>query len=289
MGCGRIGYEAIARDESPGFVDAASTDAASTDGTSIDAAQAPLGCELGADSSTVALYTFDSDPVSVIRDEVTGNPGTLVGSPSYSLGAEGRCGQALVFGGNAAEYALIANSLSWELGEGSVDFWFRIDALPDLNVSGLVSRDAAGSSEAGHLTFVVTSTGRLVSRFQEQNTPGSVKGTCSPINAITVGEWNHVGLNFGTGVRETWLNGSLVDAAGTFMMDDRIFTCQENGSSGLRNSNPWVLGASSIRSADGVETPLTDPLNGAVDFFRISDRPRDFSGIEFRPLRLRAL
>jgi hypothetical protein len=263
--CGRIGFEL-----QPGDPDAAAS--------AIDAAEVidlRLSCERGAENLDVALYDFDDDLAGVIVDALGNNSGTTVGNVVYVDGPVSACGRAIQFSASTQGYGLIADSPAWQLADGSVDFWFRASSYPP-DLAGMLSRDAGGTSTPGHLGIFLDSTGRVGFRLQEQDAVQTFGGgVCSEAGAVVLGEWNHLGINFGSDGTELWLNGSVVDEPGNL---DTVL-CQTGNAIGINgNANPWTIGINSGTSEDGMALPVIQPFEGAMDHLRISSSPRKFSG-----------
>ncbi len=266
--CGRIDFDPTAADAQSPMIDAA------------DPIQ-QLACVPSVDESLLALYPFDQDVADQVVDLQGANPGILVGTVAHTDGPAAECGQALLFDGDLGNYAQVDDSNSWIVDAGSLDFWFRLDAMPTDYV-GLVSKDASGTAESGHITVFIDSQGRLLSRIQETGAPNSEGVTCSAPGAIVVGQWNHLGVNFGTAtVTKVWLNGFEIDEPGTF----DTLVCQTATEALIDNREPWAFGLAAWNSASGLATPSSGSLVGALDHVRISNAARDFTGPEFYPPR----
>ncbi len=261
--CGRVGFDRASTDAEPLGPDVA------------------VGCERGADDATLALYTFDSDGVGRVADALGVHDGTVTGGVSYAAGPSEECGLAMVFDGSDGNYAVVEDAETWRLDEGSVDFWLRIDSLPD-TFFGVISRDASGTDAHGHLTVFVDSDGRLVGRVQELGAESDLGATCSAAGALTVGEWSHVAINFGgQAPSELWLNGQLVDELGAG--NGVSATCQSQVATAMDNVEPWVFGMTTYRSPSGEFAPIYGSFEGAIDSVRISSRRRDYSEPQYKP------
>jgi hypothetical protein len=262
-----------AADQQPGEVgaDLPPADDASPPDLTPDAS-AP--CVSQADPSTVALYTFEGSGAAV--SDLTGqHPGTLVGSAwSRGPGPAG-CGEALVFPSSsvAADYVSIPDASAWDLTLGSVDFWVRIDSAAS-SVRGIVSRDANGHVKPGHLSFLQLCDGGIAVRLQHTANDRDVQ--CSA--PLSLGVWHHVGANFGAGGLTLQVDGVLATRTDTINSCGLKLQCGTSTSLGIDgNDNPWVLGVSSQKSAEGSATPTTNPFHGAIDSFRISSKRRSFN------------
>lgn len=260
------------------MVDAQPKDAAAIDAIVEDTS---LNCGKAESVATVSLYDFNADPEGVIVDGAGTNSGTLAGTPTYVAGPSTECGMALALPGTLTDFAVAPDIAAWQLDVGSVDFWFRIDAEP-ADYSVVVARDASGTALPGHFTVAVDSGGGLAVRVQQESAPNNAVGTvCSAAGAVTIGEWNHVGVNFGQPGLELWHNSVEVDAPGSVA----IFDCQTGTTLGLAGSqNPFVLGVGSTFSNAGEATPVDHPFEGAIDHFRVSNARKDYSGIAYKPV-----
>ncbi len=261
LGCGRVNF-----------------DAADVSAETADARRAqPLSCSLGIDDDTVALYTFDADGDESITDALGGNPGVIVGALEHGVGPSEECGDSLQFDGDTGDYVVIADSSDWVLSQGAVDFWFQVLELPGER-HALISKDASGTDESGHITVFVEGDGRLMVRVQEPGAVNEVGTACSNPGAIEPGVWNHVGINFGSlQVTEAWLNGERVDEPG--ILDG--LTCQTAAITSLDNREPLVFGMTSWTSEPGELEPVEGSFSGAIDAVRISSANRDFSDAAF--------
>lgn len=249
--------------------------AALTDGVLADgqpAADAAPPCVAAADPDTVALLTFEGSGATAV--DLTGqHPGTLVGQVARVTGPSD-CGNAVEFDELATNYVAIPDAPAWDLDEGSLDFWLRIDtATSAQGVRGLVSRDAKLSVKPGHITLFQMCDGGIAVRLQD-TTNEYIR--CSP--PVALGVWHYIGINFGTGGLQLFVDGS--EASRTDLQkcsfDLQCGTTTNKGIAG--NDNPWVLGASSGSSNEGQATPVAASFDGAIDSFRVSSVRRVFGG-----------
>lgn len=247
-----------------------------TDGALIEDAWPDGGaCAVGPDPDTVALYpVFSSNGMKLI-DTTNRHHGELRGAVGRVNGPPG-CGQALSFGGDIADYAELPADPAWDLKEGSIDLWVRIDAPATERHLGIVSRDAKDAARLGHFTLFQLVDGGVAVRLQRGTNDGIAR--CSP--PLTQGDWHHIGVNFGAGGLELFVDGVPAERKDTYVVSLEILKCGTSSEQGIDgNDNPWVLGASSHLSVEGAATPITYPFRGAIDSFRVSRVRRAFGAL----------
>jgi len=220
------------------------------------------------DNQTVALYTFEKLTGGTTENVASNkHDGTLRDTVGQTTG-HGGCGKAALFTGNG--YIEVPNAKAFELKAGSVDFWVRFEQPGQ---AGMISRDAGGTNDPGHLTIRRMCDGGLQARLQRNG-----KNFFRCTQPVPDNTWMHVALNFGPKL-ELYLNGNLGSRTGLVTCMGPPDECGSNGviSAGIDgNKNPWVIGASSNASDDGKATPTNHPLKGAMDSVRISNVPRNF-------------
>ncbi len=256
--CGRIGFEStpLATDAAQNDMDALAPKA--------DADNGQQGCVPLA-PGTLALYSFE-DPQNVGADSSGNHPATSAIVPDTVVGPPG-CGAALSFKPGTSSFLTVPDSVDWQLDVGSIDFWFKANGN---EVQGLLSRDALGRLENGHLA-VVFYNGAV---YLRQQTMVDDLLVCSA-SQLSLGEWHRVQINFGAPGVELRVNGVLASRSDTVTVPGLIgnHACMTSFAAGLRgNSNAWLIGASNHASVDGDPTPLASLLflDGAIDEVRIS-------------------
>ncbi len=240
------------------------------DAIRFDANQA-IVCEDGwISNGVIAEYSMTVNANGDVDDLVGSHTGTLDGPPEETLGV---CGTGLKFGNGAR--VVIADSIDWELSEGSIDFWAFFPALPPLFSEGVVSRDAIRLGLPGHISFGRSNDGRVAVRIQD----GDDAVVCSNA-AVATEQWVHIGVNFGPPDLEMYVDGVAQSGVGTLPVTQfNSITCNTPMPRGLTgNANPWVIGTASMHSDEGSADPATLPFDsGGVDEFRISIQRRDFT------------
>jgi hypothetical protein len=230
-------------------------------------------CAVGPDPGTLALYPVLLASGTQLVDTTTDHPGKLAGVVPRVSGATG-CGQALAFSGKIEDYAEIAADPAWNLKTGSIDLWVRIDGSTNKHL-GIVSRDAEDTAKPGHFSLFQLVDGGIGVRLQRDSNDGIAR--CS--QPVSKGDWHYIGVNFGKGGLELYVDGVPANRTDKYVVSPVTLKCGTSTEEGIDgNQNPWVLGASSHLSAEGVATPITYPFKGAIDSFRISNVRRDFGG-----------
>jgi hypothetical protein len=242
-------------------------------------APAPPSCATILDPDTVMLLRFEKVTGFTFGDVAGTHDGVVSTKPSLVPGPPG-CGKALVIPAAGGTQVKVPDHAAFKLLEGSVDFWVRFDAAASkTGFNGIISRDASGEANPGHLTIFRSCEGTIVARIQ--NTQDYVQ--CSAV-VVPVGVWFHVGVNFGatTGL-QLFVNGKQVNATKTITYGTPGYVCSLAASCnsttkvGINgNSNPWVIGASAMSSAEGSGSPTSNPLAGVIDEVRVSKIPRTF-------------
>lgn len=250
------------------------TDLATADART-DAPPPPPLCAPLVDSATLALYRFEGSGAAA-ADDTGQHPAALVGSGVSRVATGGMpgCGKALAFTPTSPpSYLRIDDAPAWDLASGSFDLWVRF-AGDAADIEGVLSRDASGTSQAGHVSLYRVCTGALVLRLQEI---GADHFLCT--SPVAGGAWHHVGVNFGPAGVELLVDGAPATHAQPISCSGiQEIACGSGANVGIAgNDNPWVLGGLSWTSADGAAEPVTHAMAGHVDALRISNAPRSFS------------
>ncbi len=226
-------------------------------------------CALQADNDTVALYLFETIKGGHTIENVAGKgkEATLRGPMTLVKGSAG-CGMAAQFNGQS--YLEIDHEKAFKLAEGAIELWVRFDQNKAV---GLVSKDASGTNQAGHLTIYRACDGTIVLR---QQTKTKTIHRCS--KPVANGAWIQVAINFGgAGDLELYVDGARAQEKKQVSCGSQINCTQTKLSTGIAsNTNPWVIAALAINSADGNATPVSGELVGAIDSLRISKKRRAF-------------
>ncbi len=234
-----------------------------------------------ADPDVVALWDFDEGG---LVDRVSG--AAMIPSPSaadfvFDVGAE-RCGEGIRFPDAGDPRLRIPADPRYALAEGSLDFWFRFPADEGAD-KALITRDHEGASPPGQLSVQLTLDRALFVRIQNE-AGGHVR--CSAVG-VASDVWHHVGVNWGPGGFEAWLDGAVVDEAGEARVLDpdageRLIPCgsgvNEAGLDGAGAELDWWVGINNGYSPAGTADRQIAPfLGGALDHLRLSRVRRDFS------------
>lgn len=250
-------------------VDAPTSDTA-TDAPWADGAST-ASCASAADRGTVMLLTFEGSG-STVTDVAGAHDGELI-NPSRAARAPGAvgCGDALEFNPSTSfAHVEVADSADWVIGTGSVDFWLRPHATPSW-LAGIMGRED-WASEAGEFVIAQFCNNSIIVRIQSASGGHRV---CS--DPISNDAWHHVGVNFGAGGLELFVDGQRATRTQSIVCGGLSFDCGETTTQGLTaRSNPWVIGARTGGSEPGSATPVSDPFEGAIDSVRISTIRRVF-------------
>jgi hypothetical protein len=223
-------------------------------------------CSAQPAAGVLAQFDFESllSQLPRVTDAREDHHGVWQGDPPTLEPGPPGCGQALAFGNSGESYVEIPHSPAWDLNQGAVDLWFKPESCGD-EEQGVITRDAENAQFSGHFRLFWLDDCRLAARTQVASPVGAdVAVEVATSNPLDVGRWNHFAVNFGAPGLELWLNGQRVGFAPTM-----------SGIAG--NTNPWTIGTSNDKSAEGSSIPTWKPLrNAAVDRVRIWNRREDF-------------
>lgn len=219
-------------------------------------------------------FSFDGPQGSgdtLMSSGTLARPGQLFGT-SWSLDPGGVCGKALVLRptSSGASYLQVTHEVFFDLQQGAVELWVRFDRAPGQN-EGVFSRDAKFQVESGHLTLVRRPSGLLVARLQGLD--AVVGAACMGASAFKKGQWHHVVVDFGgAGGLALYVDGKPGDYQQPSNTDWPCGLTAPTVGLGIEgNHNPWVIGAHSFNSGEGL-AGAEDQLVGAIDEFRLYDR-----------------
>ncbi|MFK8003456.1 MAG: hypothetical protein AB8H86_28050 [Polyangiales bacterium] len=232
----------------------------------------PPGCS-GPDDDTLFLYDFSGE-----MDLVSGYAGSTRSGGALTPGDSPCDPQVLTTPSPLASRFVVPDQASFRVAEGSLDFWVRRPTTLTGSAVGVFSRDELDIETEGQLTLFFSLEERFVLRGQI-NDSLSVR-LCSQ-DPVPAEEWIRVGINWGPGGLELYLNGVLQMGAGAV----GIFTESDTGCSGSSipfsiagTQNPFVLGASIHRSAPGEDEPAAHPgPDWQYSHFRLSGVRRDYA------------
>lgn len=271
-------FDAGSRDAGP--LDAGTTDSGAPDvfdgGTPdvFDAGPPPPGACDAPDDDTIFLFSFDD-----ASDVVSGENG--VAESSVLEAGDSPCGGNILritSAENPSSHFRVGDRPTFDLDTGSIDFYAKIPSMAA--AFDIIGRDASGIGN-GHLSVSTSEESEIVIRSQ---IVGEEFYTCS--NPIEFGAmWHRIGINFGVGGIELWIDGVRHMRGGSLMYQTGTAVC-DTGSHELGlagNDNPFVAGAVQIFTAEGSHLPLRDPFAGLeLDQLRLSSVRRDYEN-EIRP------
>ena len=233
----------------------------------------PSPCALTpGEMAALARYDFeDAAGATTLHDARGLADAQLVDGTFAPIAGPAGCGSALAFG-DAGLFAQIPNLPSWDLDEGSVDFWLR---APDAaGAYGVLGRDQLGTDSPGHFSVWLTPDNTVTLRLQG----ATAHGTHCTDAALAPGQWAHVGFNFGGAGSELWVEGVLGTRTGDPRIETIVPECGTTTTDGIAgNEQPWVLGFDTSRSATALDGLLQHFSGGAIDALQISAVRRDFS------------
>ncbi|MDP6443826.1 MAG: LamG domain-containing protein [Pirellulaceae bacterium] len=199
----------------------------------------------------VAFWRLDDVTGRVARDSGGGHHGRVHGAVSLGLpGAlKSSTDAASGFDGQSG-YIRAPHSDALLLEAGAVSLWVKPRRLD--RVQGLLSKDATGFGEGGHLTLSLNKS-RVNARLQDKSRSFEIEGP-----AIPAGRWSHVGLTFGPAGMRLFVDGKLAaensHRGGLAKRDEK-----------WANREPLVLAASEMTSQSNNHQPLTDFFAGSLD------------------------
>ncbi|MBU2880199.1 LamG domain-containing protein [Aliiglaciecola lipolytica] len=193
-----------------------------------------------------------------VIDIVAGKNGTAIDGANIDI--NGKLCQASEYAGNG-EHINIPHDANFELSDGSIAMWFRLDDLDPpsnsyFNGRALFSKDSTGfDSGGGHLTIYVGSNGAIKARHQSTSNNYNLS---SSANLISENQWHHLVYTFGSSGIKIYIDKQLV-ATNTYT----------GGIGG--NPEPIILGAGASHTGDNESAPddLKDYFMGEIDDVRL--------------------
>ncbi|MEM9862333.1 MAG: hypothetical protein AAF938_11985 [Myxococcota bacterium] len=238
----------------------------------------PLACAVASGPEDIAFFDFEDN----ITDAVSGMDGQHNGT---RLGAGSPCGGASLEAPAMLNYFVVPDRRAFDIDEGSIDFWAF---LPTTNAKSraIYSRDAVFADTSGHLALYVLENGRVFARLQNALDDEAV--ACS--DAIELNAWHRIGMNFGPGGFQLWIDGERQRADGALNATGFTVRCGENSNAGLAgNRNPITLGLSqaftregTLELNDGGAPPLVGYPGLRIDNLRLANVRRAY-GAEVYP------
>jgi hypothetical protein len=207
---------------------------------------------------TLAIYCFDDDVKTsdTVLDSAGKHEARIVGTKTRLVRGPACCGMARQFSEtNDSSYIKIPDSFDWDLNQGAISFWLRVDACPTrAQGQGLISRASVDSAETGHFSVILLPGCNWSVFLTGDNEDIEVRANAP----LSPGQWSHLNINFGPPAIELYLEGKLVAQ-----------NALRVGTAG--NRNPWVIGADTREAEPGTATPSAHFLTGAaIDLLRIS-------------------
>ena len=156
------------------------------------------------------------------------------------------------------DFVEVAHTGAMALVSGTLAFSFEVNALGD--TQALVSKDARGWGDGGHLTIEVDNKGRVVARLQGEDGDGEFENVYLRSDEIEAGETYDLAFTFGPEGTALYLDGELVDRDAGF-------------SAGISaNGESLVVGAGTTTRNSGTLENLKEFLDGSVSDLVLLDR-----------------
>ncbi|MEE4175756.1 MAG: LamG-like jellyroll fold domain-containing protein, partial [Xanthomonadales bacterium] len=156
------------------------------------------------------------------------------------------------------DYVEVAHTGAMALVSGTLAFSFEVNALGP--IQALVSKDASGWGEGGHLTIEVDKKGRVIARLQGEDENGEFRNVHLKSDEITAGQSYDLAFTFGPEGTALYLDGELVDR-------------DEGFAAGISaNGESLVVGASTTTRKAGTTNNLKEFLDGSVSDLVLLDR-----------------
>lgn len=239
-----------------------------------------VGDDIGTDAGVPGCPHVDPDTVFLFDFQTATDRAGLTGVLNNADLTEetSPCGGRVLRTAGATDsegYFLVPSAPAQFLSTGSLDFWVRFPAAGPAD-RGIVSRDELNIGTPGQLTLFRTSGGNLVLRLQQS--PPVEYFTCSP--PVDDREWHRIGVNFGVGGLELWLDGALQTFPGPVTLFGGPKICSDRGAEiGIDGTNnPFIFGADAHVSAPGSHEPVSGALHGIeIDHARLSRVRRDYA------------
>ncbi|MFU8802566.1 MAG: LamG domain-containing protein, partial [Bradymonadaceae bacterium] len=191
----------------------------------------------------------------------------------------GRFDEGLAFDGSLG-FGAIAHHPRMLIDEGSFSFWFNLPATGIEVVQGLVSKDARGYADGGHLDFTVDN-GRLIVRFQRHDghTPeGTSTIRLGSGSVLEANRWHHVAFTFDDARRILYLDGVEVDRNEDGLLwglGDHALggeSMPESPPEIVGNFEPIVVGARGSLTSTGTVDQRSHSAPAVLDELAIYDR-----------------
>ena len=203
----------------------------------------------------IAHWSFDicvlNGAVGDVVDSINGYNGTSAGGAS--IDESGRFCQAAMFFGND-EYLTITNQPAFEIDEGAISFWFKRNS-GDNGDMGIISKDASGFGNSGHLTVWTTHNRRILVRLQDTDQYFGYDYYLES-GALNDDQWHHVVYTWGATGLALYVNNQIVD------QNNSVINVGLAG-----NDEPMVIGADATLT-DAQSAPpqqLRQFFDGSVD------------------------
>jgi Concanavalin A-like lectin/glucanases superfamily len=159
-----------------------------------------------------------------------------------------------------SQHVVVPHRPEWLLAAGTLVLDFTADRLK--GKQGLISKDANGKLDGGHLSFWLDE-GGVAARLQDKNSDYVVQ---SPAKTVKMGVPTRLALAFGPGGMKLYADGKVVGS-----------NAYQGGLQG--NQEPLVMGAQDWRSSPGAADNLEAFFAGTISWLALYDRSLDAPAI----------
>ena len=229
----------------------------------VDADTDPEGCAAALALSPIIYWPLDGLDEQLQYPNIgTAEAGSLtpLGVPMPVPGVHGQ-GVAL---DGVDDALLFDHSVVWKLSDGSISLWFQAAGLPNSPTewAAMLSKDALGYGEGGHIIIFADGAGAVTVRLQDTTASYDAK---SANDVVKIGDWHHVVATFGAQGMRLYIDGALL---GTDSYQDGLY----NGDGSIYNTEPGAIGAGTDLSNVGQHTPISRWLKGSIDEVLVFNR-----------------
>ncbi|WP_428389664.1 LamG-like jellyroll fold domain-containing protein [Mucisphaera sp.] len=217
------------------------------------------GNDIIANNGSIHLDTdlpsvIDPNPSITIADARNANPGTTSGPILADQPGHTPASDAITFNGTDTHIE-VPHDNSLSLYRGTISFWFRANDLTDRQ--GLITKDASGRSQGGHLRIELDDN-RLRVTSESKSSTYSIQSASD----LSTDTWYHAAYLFGPSGMRLYIDGALVDT------DSHSGTIGDS-TGGPGNTERWAFAASNENSSAGSNNNLTNFFDGRLDDIRI--------------------
>jgi Ca2+-binding RTX toxin-like protein len=206
--------------------------------------------ELAARPRLLTRFRLDGDAGAAQDSGPVGAFGILQGDATLGASGPGVNAGPLSLEG-AGDYLEIAEDPAYQLDAGSLTIWANRNGSS--GAQAVLSRDSRNFDDGGHLTISITRNGAVEVRHQSDSDSLFLR---SANGVVPAGDWTQIGYSWSEAGVTLYVNGVAHDSSATA----RTIA----GAPQL-----WTIGASQIRSGDGVADNLESFFDGRIADFSL--------------------